>query len=166
MRKTIALNRYNIIERPDSRFKRPTLCFPPFIEGYSHSSWRGAIDHWNRQDNPNSDEHKSENNVANIERNNPARRTNFCLARACEVSPVRERDRNNNGGKRRLMTNLRFSFRNRSFSRFLIILSILWGGLPFGLCCLGDRIVYSVTIATKDERTGYVFIWSNRNGAV
>lgn len=53
------------------------------------------------------------------------------------------------------MTNLRFSFRNRSFSRFLIILSILWGGRLFGLYCVTDRIVYPVTIVTK--ATGFLF---------
>lgn len=91
--------------------------------------WRGATVHSNRQDNPDSDAHKSENNVSNIERNNPARRTNVYPARAPTTLGWSEEDSNNNGGKRRLMTNLRFSFLNRSFSRFLIILSILRGGI-------------------------------------
>lgn len=63
---------------------------------------------------------KRENNVANIERNNPARRTIFYPV-FISTTAREWTGQNNNGGKRCLMTNLRFSFRYRSFSRVLII---------------------------------------------
>lgn len=129
---TIALNRYNIIEdsnlSPGSIQETNPLSPPIYIMLYSSSVEGRHRPFKQRQDNPNSDGHKSENNVANIERNNPARRTVLCLVRPRTVVRTGEGDGANNGGKRRLMTNLRFSFRNRSFSWFLIIISRLRGG--------------------------------------
>ncbi|CAH2067566.1 unnamed protein product, partial [Iphiclides podalirius] len=126
----MALNRYNIIEstgdQPGSIQETNPLFSPIYGKALFISSipWRGNTVHSYRQDNPDSGGHKRGNNVANIERNNPAVRSSRSPP-GCRQR--REEDGNNNGGKRLLMTNLRFSFRYTSFSRILIISPILRG---------------------------------------
>lgn len=74
----MALNRYNIIEstsdQPGPIQETNPLFSPIYGKALFISSipWRGNTVHSYGQDNPDSGGHKRGNNVANIERNNPA----------------------------------------------------------------------------------------------
>lgn len=134
---TKPFNRYNIIESTATsraRFKRPTLCFPPFMGRlYSSHRYRGGAP-------PSIQTDKTILIQASTKAKTMSPTLKGTIRQYCPLAStpaellLGERDAYNNGGKRLLMTNLRFSFRYTSFSRILIILSILWGGYLLSAC--------------------------------